>query len=547
MKRLEEYYRDKVVLLTGGTGLVGKVMIETFLRQLRDVRRIYVLVRPKTRPGGQALSCEERLRQEVLDSQAFDPLREQLGGSLQELFQEKVHAVSGDLSLDGMGLDPETYHRLQGEVQVIINCAATVSFDAPIDAAIELNTLGPKRLIDFARGGIDPVIAQISTCYVNATRKGPIPEDALDPQRTVGHMNGLPQRPYDVEGEVDAILTQARALRDASCHGRSRGPSSEPQGKEGSSRTGLERAERRLSELGMKRAHSRGWHDIYTFTKAMGEQNFVRHRGDVRGVIIRPAIIEGAWRTPVPGWLNGFRMLDPLIVAYGRGRMIDFPGYGKGILDIIPVDMVVNATLAIIARTGQKPGPTVYQIASGMENPLTLEGFADQVDQYFRKHPLNGPSGENGKGVRLRMPTFPSTKRFLRRIKYRYILPVKALIVLATALSFIPWPRRLKAGYKVKLLALERLRQYGRLYGPYAEADCQFLTHNTREVWESMAEEDRDVFDFDISRMDWTHYLQEVYIPGVKRFLLGMTEEEPASITDGDQEPSAATTGRTPR
>ncbi|MCH7997565.1 MAG: SDR family oxidoreductase [Chloroflexi bacterium] len=547
MERLEEYYRDKVVLLTGGTGLVGKVMIETFLRRLRDVRRIYVLVRPKTRPGGQAISCEDRLLQEVLDSQAFDPLREQLGGSLLELFQEKVHAVSGDLSLDDMGLDPETYRRLQREVQVIINCAATVSFDAPIDAAIELNTLGPKRIIDFARGGIDPVIAQISTCYVNATRKGPIPEEALDPRRTVGHMNGLRQRPYDVEEEVDAILTQARALRDASSPGRRRGQPSEPQGKEAPSRAELERVERRISEMGMKRAHSRGWHDIYTFTKAMGEQNFVRHKGDVRGVIIRPAIIEGAWRTPAPGWLNGFRMLDPLIVAYGRGRMIDFPGYRTGILDIIPVDMVVNATLAIIAWTEHKPGHTVYQIASGMENPLTLQGFADQVDQYFRKHPLNDSSGENGKDVRLRMPTFPSTRRFLRRIKYRYILPVKALIVLATALSFIPGPRRLKAGYKVKLLALERLYQYGRLYGPYAEADCQFLTNNTREVWESLAEEDRDVFDFDIARMDWTHYLQDVYIPGVKRYLLGMTEEEPAPITDGAREPSAASTARTSR
>ena len=534
-------------MLTGGTGLVGKVMIETFLRRLRDVRRIYVLVRPKTRPGGQAISCEDRLLQEVLDSQAFDPLREQLGGSLLELFQEKVHAISGDLSLDEMGLDPETYRRLQREVQVIINCAATVSFDAPIDAAIGLNTLGPKRIIDFARGGIDPVIAQISTCYVNATRKGPIPEEALDPRRTVGDMNGLPQRPYDVEEEVEAILTQARALRDASSPGERQGQPSEPQGKEAPSRAELERVERRISEMGMKRAHSRGWHDVYTFTKAMGEQNFVRHKGDVRGVIIRPAIIEGAWRTPAPGWLNGFRMLDPLIVAYGRGRMIDFPGYRTGILDIIPVDMVVNATLAIIAWTEHKPGHTVYQIASGMENPLTLQGFADQVDQYFRKHPLDDSSGENGKDVRLRMPTFPSTRRFLRRIKYRYILPVKALIVLATALSFIPGPRRLKAGYKVKLLALERLYQYGRLYGPYAEADCQFLTNNTREVWESLAEEDRDVFDFDIARMDWTHYLQDVYIPGVKRYLMGLTEEEPASITDGAGGPSAASTARTSR
>ncbi|MFQ5933672.1 MAG: 1-acyl-sn-glycerol-3-phosphate acyltransferase, partial [Dehalococcoidia bacterium] len=81
--------------------------------------------------------------------------------------------------------------------------------------------------------------------------------------------------------------------------------------------------------------------------------------------------------------------------------------------------------------------------------------------------------------------------------------------------------------YRTKLSSLERLRQYGRLYGPYGESRCQFLTSNTREVWSSLDEEDKKDFNFDISQLDWSHYIKEVHIPGIKRYLLGMMEETP--------------------
>ncbi|MEE9198812.1 MAG: SDR family oxidoreductase, partial [Dehalococcoidia bacterium] len=163
MKRLKDYYANKVVLLTGGTGLVGKVLVETMVRQLPEVRRIYVLTRPKAGPGGITLSGEERVWQEIQSAEAFDLLRKQYGDAFPQMFREKVKAVDGDLSQERMGLDEETYRRLQWEVQIIINCAAVVTFDAPIDAALELNALGPKRILEFARGCQDPVVAHVST------------------------------------------------------------------------------------------------------------------------------------------------------------------------------------------------------------------------------------------------------------------------------------------------------------------------------------------------------------------------------------------------
>lgn len=45
--RVVETYAGKKILITGGTGFLGKVMLEKFLRCLPDIAHIYVLVRSK--------------------------------------------------------------------------------------------------------------------------------------------------------------------------------------------------------------------------------------------------------------------------------------------------------------------------------------------------------------------------------------------------------------------------------------------------------------------------------------------------------------------
>ena len=44
---IPEYYREKDVFLTGVTGFLGKVILEKLLRTCPEVRRCYVLIRPK--------------------------------------------------------------------------------------------------------------------------------------------------------------------------------------------------------------------------------------------------------------------------------------------------------------------------------------------------------------------------------------------------------------------------------------------------------------------------------------------------------------------
>lgn len=44
---IKDFYRGKNILVTGGTGFMGKVLLEKLLYSVPDVGNIYVLMRPK--------------------------------------------------------------------------------------------------------------------------------------------------------------------------------------------------------------------------------------------------------------------------------------------------------------------------------------------------------------------------------------------------------------------------------------------------------------------------------------------------------------------
>ena len=42
-----DWFRGRSVLVTGGTGFMGKVLVEKLLRSCPDIAAIYILMRPK--------------------------------------------------------------------------------------------------------------------------------------------------------------------------------------------------------------------------------------------------------------------------------------------------------------------------------------------------------------------------------------------------------------------------------------------------------------------------------------------------------------------
>jgi nucleoside-diphosphate-sugar epimerase len=156
--------------------------------------------------------------------------------------------------------------------------------------------------------------------------------------------------------------------------------------------------ERQLVAAGTERARSLGWTDAYTFTKALGERVVEEYAAALTCSIVRPSIIESALRTPYPGWIEGFKMAEPLILAYGRGELPEFPASPDGVVDIVPVDAVVAAVVAVLGERPVVGQPAYFHVCTGARNPLTFRGLYDIVRGYFERHPFD--TGDRG-AVRL--------------------------------------------------------------------------------------------------------------------------------------------------
>lgn len=505
---LESYYSGKSLLVTGVTGLLGKALLEALLRKLPDVERIHVLVRPR-REDGELVTPARRVREEVLGSSAFRRLRRLHGAGFDDFVRDRLRVVDGDLSREHLGLDPAVRESLFERIDAVIHCGALAEFDAPLDVALETNALAPLRVLELAREASDPpFVAHVSTCYVNPL-EGPAFETPLDPTETPRDPRG--EGGYDVDREIRTVRRRVEATDDPE----------------------------ELVEMGLRRGRRRGWHDTYTYTKALGEQLFTRYRGDVPGLVLRPAIIESALRSPEPGWVEGFRMMDPLIVAFGRGQLFEFPGSPESLVDIVPVDAVVHALLAAVPWTHEGDGPRVYQVGSGMENPLLLKELRDLLEEYFLEV---APGRWDDRDGPLPDITFPETGAFLRQVRYRYLLPLRLAEGVTRPLRAVPGGDDLHERVSTRRYGVEQLHRYARIYGPYAESRARFVSHNVRRLRRAVAPEQREAFPFDLGALDWRRYLHEVHLPGIERHLLGTRDDHEEALEEA-AEPARAVAG----
>src|SRR6184192_4625403 len=197
------------------------------------------------------------------------------------------------------------------------------------------------------------------------------------------------RNPVEEESRRPEILKQLRG------EARSRmGPAGTPARARATERLREKWVKDKLVERGRVHANAMGFSDIYSFTKAMAEHAVVELHGDVPLSIVRPSIIESSLDEPFPGWLEGFRMAEPIILAFGRGILQDFSGLPDSVLDIIPVDFVVNAVLAVAASPPPDAKPRVYHAASGTRNPLRFRRIVGEADRYFTEHPLRDRYGQ---------------------------------------------------------------------------------------------------------------------------------------------------------
>ena len=85
---------------------------------------------------------------------------------------QKIVPVAGDLIIEGLGMSTADREMLANDLDIIINCAASVNFDDPLLDAIQINYCGCLRMLDLAMD-CKKLLAHlhVSTAYVNSNRK----------------------------------------------------------------------------------------------------------------------------------------------------------------------------------------------------------------------------------------------------------------------------------------------------------------------------------------------------------------------------------------
>jgi HAD superfamily hydrolase (TIGR01490 family) len=506
---LREALRGRRIAITGATGFLGTALVERILRAIPD-SEVALLVRPGRR------GAADRVRREILRNSCFDRLRRELGDGFDAEIARRVRVIGGDVGVDGLGLDAEG-EQVLASCPTVIHSAATVSFDSPLDAAVEINLLGPVRMAAALNrikpDGRRPHLIAISTAYVAGSRRGRAPEATLadTPWSTEVAWRGEVDAARRARSDTDAASRDPKRL--ARFHRQARqelGAAGGPLLAAKTERLREDWVKDRLVELGKSRAQGLGWPDAYAYTKSLGERALLETRGDLPLTIVRPSIIETALAEPTPGWIRGFRMADPVIISYAKGLLKEFPGVPEGVIDVIPVDLVVAAILAVAGR-GPEPDPDVFQVASGARNPLRYRQLVDLVRAWFIEHPL---ADDQDQPITVPEWSFPGRHRVQRQLRQA----TTALGTAEKALQSLPLRGRqadLSARLEERRDEVDRALSYVELYGAYAETEAVFSVDKLLDLFSNIDAEDQRDFCFDPAVIDWPYFCQEVYLPAV--------------------------------
>jgi HAD superfamily hydrolase (TIGR01490 family) len=505
---VSERLAGRAALLTGASGFLGKAVLATLLRTAPDLERIVLVLR-----ADDDAAARRRLADQVLHSAAFDELDPD---DLQAATEDgRLVAVAGDVQADGLGRPDGPPDAFAG-VDVAIHCAASVSFEQPLDDALELNARGPVRLLRALRAaGSDPELVHVSTAYASGMRTGLVLE------RPSGAAPAEPD--VSLEAELDAARAWRRDLEVTSrlpVHQhrfvaeakRAVGPAGGPAV---GSRAESERhrwVAAQLTERGRERARALGWADAYALSKALAERMLQAERPAAL-TIARPSIIESAVERPHPGWLEDLKVADPVILAYGAGMIDRFPANPGARLDLVPVDIVAHAIVAAAAHPPAR-GVRTLHLASGARNPVRVAQVGEITTAYFQERPLTGLDG-----LPVAVPDLKLGSA--RRVRAALDRGERLLGAGRAIAERIPLPRadQLELHLHKEQRRLDRLRRLAEMYAPYVETDCVFDDRGVAELLAQLHPADREALPFDVAAVDWEHHLRDVHLPALRRFV----------------------------
>ncbi|KAL5286797.1 hypothetical protein ACFFRR_008046 [Megaselia abdita] len=334
--RVAKTFAGQVLFITGGTGFLGKVLVEKLLRACPDIKKLYLLIRPKYGKDPQV-----RIK-DIFSNVLFDTLKQQRGE--EELFKQ-IQAISGDVMLPDLGLSQGDRDILANEVTIVYHCAATIRFDEQLRKAVLMNTRGTKLMLDLAKTLKKlKLFAYVSTAYCHL------------------HIKKLYEKPYAPPANPHGVIKACEWLKD--------------------------------EEVDLITKQILG--DIpntYAYTKSLAEALVVETFDDLPTVILRPSIVIPIWKEPLPGWTDNINGPTGLLIGAGKGVLRTMYCKSSGYGDFLPVDIAVNGM--IVASWKNLYGPKVTTRIAHMTSSNEIKISWAEIIELGRwvienKLPLNG-------------------------------------------------------------------------------------------------------------------------------------------------------------
>ncbi|XP_043477414.1 fatty acyl-CoA reductase wat-like isoform X1 [Leptopilina heterotoma] len=319
-----EFYSNCNIFITGGSGFIGKLLLEKVLRCFPNMGKLYMMLRPK-----KGKSPEERFKEHF-----DDPLYERLKQE-QPDYASKIFIIEGDTEKFDLGLSPNDRELIIKNTHIIFHAAATVRFDEKLRQAVNINVRGLQLMLQLAKEMKNlKAFVHISTAFAHCISKD------------------IDEKFYPPPMDVNKLLSLLDLLDDEQLE--------------------------YLTPLLLGK-----WPNSYAFSKAMAEEAVRRYSPGIPICVVRPSIVVSTWKEPIAGWTNNLYGATGVVVGSGIGLLRTLHCVPNNVAEIIPADIVINnivvAAWDIAQQWNEKliieEEPPVFNCISSNLKPITWGRF----------------------------------------------------------------------------------------------------------------------------------------------------------------------------
>lgn len=453
-----EFFDQGNVLITGGTGFLGKLIVEKLLRSCPNISRLYLVVRAK-----KGKDTKERLEENFNDV-VFDRLKRE-----QPKFFNKVILVEGDASKPEFGWSPETKQMLTN-TNIIFHGAALVRFDEKLRIITDVNVKTVKFLLTFAKQLPNlKAFVHISTAFAHCVR------DTIE------------EKHYKDSIDADNLIMLTESMND-----------------------------NRIAKITPTLLDK--WPNTYVFTKAVGENIILKYSNDLPVCIVRPAIVISTFKDPIAGWTNNLYGATGVVVGSGLGLLHTLHCISENVADIIPADIVVSTIISCAWDVATRKNAMkavkdsdvppeekipIYNSVSSCQNPISWGKFMKLNEIYGFPIP--------SKKVLWYYMLILNRSLLMHNICAFFFHLIPAIIVDTLA--------RLTGRKPILLDAYRKIHKFSNVIHYFSTRQWNFRNDNVVKLWQKMNSIDRKIFNFDMENLDWDQYFY-LHVRGLRAYMV---------------------------